>query len=130
MSLSVVLDASALLAALQNEQGGDVVNELVLNPENKVVMSALNWSEVFDRLLRSGISEEIVAEMLDALELEIMDFNQEQARMAASCRMLAPALSLADRACLVLAKTRRIEAWTMDKVWQRLNIGVRVKVLR
>jgi PIN domain nuclease of toxin-antitoxin system len=44
--------------------------------------------------------------------------------------MALPAFSLADRACLALAFTRKAEAWTTDKAWTRAKIGVPVEILR
>jgi len=126
----IVLDASALLAMIQGEPGGDKVARLLLDPEPSVYVSTLNWSEVFDRLLRSGIPEETIEPLLGRLGLEIIDFNLEQARLAAVYRLSAPALSLADRACLALAATLKATAWTADKAWARLKVGVDVEVLR
>ena len=126
----IVLDASALLAALQNEPGGDKVAALLLDDIRSAVMSTLNWSEVFDRLLRSGISTERVELLLARLAIKTVEFSREHARVAAEYRIKAPSLSLADRACLALTSERGATAWTTDKLWSKSKVGVPVEVLR
>ncbi|HEY2858723.1 MAG TPA: type II toxin-antitoxin system VapC family toxin [Terracidiphilus sp.] len=127
---NVVLDASALLAMLFGERGGEGVEALLLEPEKSTTMSALNWSEVFDRLLREGYGEEEVEGLLTPLAIEVIDFTRAQARMAAGLRIAAPALSLADRACLGLATTTNASAWTADKMWTRVKTPARVHLVR
>lgn len=126
----IVLDASALLAMMQSEPGGDRVERLLLDPEQTVLVSTLNWSEVFDRMLRSGIPEQAVEKLLGRLDLETVDFDQEMAKAAALLRIIVPALSLADRACLALASSRKAAAWTTDKSWSRASVSAKVVVLR
>jgi len=126
----IVLDASALLAMTNGEPGGDKVAALLLDPDQTVWISTLNWGEVFDRLLRSGLSASATERLLGRLGLEVVDFDLTQAQLAAEYRVVAPALSLADRACLALAAVRKAAAWTTDKVWTRANVGVDVKILR
>lgn len=127
---SVALDASALLAMIRREPGGTKVQELLVNAQEPVLISTLNWSETFDKLLRGGMPEEGVAHLLDGLAMQVVDFTQEQARMAARYRMQFPALSLADRACLALAKKYNAAAWTTDRAWAGLQNVVQVEVLR
>ena len=45
-----LLDASALLAAIHNEQGGDTVQQRI----EESVVSSVNWSEVLQKLERAG----------------------------------------------------------------------------
>jgi len=126
----VVLDASALLATLLGEPGGDEVENLLLDPAQLPVMSAVNWCEVFDRLLRNGMTEDQVDALLGGLHAEILEFTREQAKIAAGYRIAAPWLSLGDRACLALATTLQAATWTTDRLWSRASLPVRVKVLR
>jgi len=39
-------------------------------------------------------------------------------------------LSLADRACLTLARSRHIAAMTADRPWMKLDIGVEIVCIR
>ena len=127
---SVVLDASALLAMMQSEPGGDRVAHLLLDPNRTVLVSTLNWSEVFDRLLRGGIPAPLVEKLLIQLDVQLVDFDPEQAKAAAMLRSAHPALSLADCACLVLAASYKATAWTTDKAWVRARNIAHVDILR
>jgi len=126
----VVLDASALLAMVQDEPGGDRVAAMLLDSRKTVLVSTLNWSETFDRLLRAGVPEDTVELLLSRIGAQTVDFDPEQAKIAAKLRLTSPALSLADRACLALAITRKATAWTTDKIWTRVQAGVAIEVLR
>jgi ribonuclease VapC len=115
---------------MQDEPGGDRVAALLLDPRKTVLVSTLNWSETFDRLLRAGVPEDTVDRLLSRIGAQAIDFDREQAKIAAKLRLSAPALSLADRACLALASTRRATAWTTDKIWTRVRGGVTIEILR
>jgi PIN domain nuclease of toxin-antitoxin system len=52
----IVLDASVVLAAIYRESGAQKVRSLFADPDSKVLVSALNWSEALDRLLRKAFS--------------------------------------------------------------------------
>jgi PIN domain nuclease of toxin-antitoxin system len=61
----VVLDASALLALVNQEAGQEVVAELL----PRSVVSAVNVSELVAKLTEQGIPEDTVQGLLVALEL-------------------------------------------------------------
>lgn len=96
---SYVLDASAILAFLNNEPGAERVEEVLLN--ESCFMSAVNWSEVARKLVQRGGSVDEVLDNFIALELEFKDFTLNCAN--ATARLEGTALSLGDRACLALA---------------------------
>jgi PIN domain nuclease of toxin-antitoxin system len=127
---SAVLDASAILALLQAEPGGERVAGLLLNAEQVVYISTLNWSEVLDRLLRHGTSAEDAERQIARLGMAVVDFDVEQARIAATYRILAPTLSLADRACLAVASVHRAAAWTADRFWSQCKLDVPIELIR
>jgi ribonuclease VapC len=70
-----VLDASALLALLQNEPGAEFM--LGLLPTS--VISSVNFSETVSRLTRYGMPEKEIRDMLELLGLEIIPFFADQA---------------------------------------------------
>jgi len=127
---SAVLDASAILALLQGEAGGDRVAAVLQDPAQVVLVSALNWSEVLDRLLRHGEPAAEAERQIARMGMEVVDFDVEQARIAAIYRMLVPSLSLADRACLAVATIRNATAWTADRSWSHFMLGVPVELIR
>jgi len=124
----VVIDASALLALLNDEPGADVVAEAL--PEG--VISAVNLSEVVAKLCDAGMPEKAIHQALQPLGIEIVPFDEEQAYQAGLLRTSTQdfGVSLGDRACLSLAKKLSIDALTADRAWTELSIGTTIKVIR
>jgi ribonuclease VapC len=124
----IALDASALLAFLLRERGHERVRELL----EGACMSTVNFSEVLGRFARAGQDVGLIAEKLLATPIELVEFSAEHAVIAAA---LAPAtqaegLSLGDRACLALARERRIPAITADRAWRRLDLDIVIETIR
>jgi PIN domain nuclease of toxin-antitoxin system len=122
------LDASALLALLNAEDGSDIV----LGFLQQSVISAVNLAEVVTRLSKLGMPDAEVRETLNVLGLKIIPFDEEQAfrtgLLSISTQPLG--LSLGDRACLALALTAGAIALTADRVWKGLDIGVEIHLIR
>jgi len=123
-----VLDASAVLAHLRGEAGGDRVSAQL----SQAVISAVNLSEVVSKLLDLGASETAIMEAIDRLPCIVADFTPEQAVAAGLLRSVTrkAGLSLGDRACLALAGEQSLPALTTDKAWTRLDVGVEVVLIR
>jgi PIN domain nuclease of toxin-antitoxin system len=123
-----VLDASALLAFLNEEAGAERVGELL----DSAVVSSVNMSEVITKLMDAQMPEEDITLVLSYLSCEVCPFALEDAWHTA--RLRSPTkkkgLSLGDRACLGLAQRLGVPAITADKAWQRLQIEVPVEVIR
>ncbi len=124
-----MLDASALLAYLNAEPGSEQVEALVLDGSP---ISAVNLSEVIAKLARTGMPEAVVHEVLGLLKLRVVPFDEEIAYRSAfliqKTRTLE--LSLGDRACLALAQKLRLPAFTADRVWNKVDCGVDVRLIR
>ena len=118
--MSVVLDASALLAVLLNEQGIDVVLPVLRQSH----MSAVNLSEVFVKLLEKGVDISRAQAQIDRFEIRIFAFDERHALHAASLRPLTKhlGLSFGDRACLAQAHLDKMPVFTADKDWSKLNL--------
>jgi ribonuclease VapC len=127
--ISAVLDASALLAMLNQEEGSDQVAELVASG---AMISAVNLAEVAAKLSLLGMPEGLIRESLDPLGLEVVPFDVELAyRTALLIRPTrAAGLSLGDRACLALAAQVGLPAVTADRAWRQLEMEVQVLVIR
>ena len=125
---SVVLDASALLALLNDEPGA----ETVAGAMHGALISAVNLSEVVSRLAESGLPEEAIRATLRGLALEAVPFDAEQGYRAGMLRVStrAAGLSLGDRACLSLATTLGLTAMTADRAWQDLPVDAEVVMVR
>ena len=126
--MSSVLDASALLAMLQGEPGGDRVAEAI--PD--AVISAVNIAEVVAKLCDKGLAQKQARETLEILSLNVVEFDLSQAIEAGGLRPSTRdyGLSLGDRACLALAARVGATALTTDRAWAQLEIGISVDVIR
>jgi ribonuclease VapC len=125
---AAVLDASAVLALLQQERGDEVVAPLV----GRAAWSAVNLCEVAGKLTDRGMPGPEVREALEALNLTVHDFDGEMALATAALRREVPRnLSIGDRACLALARRLRLPAVTAEKEWATLALdGLVVKTIR
>jgi ribonuclease VapC len=123
-----VLDASAILSLLNDESGAGMVQELL----PIAIISAVNYAEVVTRLSLLGMPENEICDALDMLGLAIIPFDEGLSFQTGALVMATKqyGLSLGDRACLALALKTGYSAVTSDRVWQELNIGVDVKVIR
>ncbi len=124
----IVLDASAVLAMIQQEPGGAAVAELL----GRAVISSVNLAEVGSRVIDGGVDAQVAKRMLDDFYLEVPDFDAEMAHASAALRAETRflGLSLGDRACLALGKTLGLPVLTADRAWGKLDIGVEVQLLR
>jgi PIN domain nuclease of toxin-antitoxin system len=126
--VSVVLDASALLAYLHDEPGGATVEEVL----SEAVISAVNLAEVIQKAIAREVEVNGLREDLEALGLHIEPFTTEQAERAGRLwrETRALGLSLGDRACLSLGLTLGLPVWTTDREWRRLALGLEIRVIR
>lgn len=126
---SRVLDASALLAWLQEEPGAEVVEGYLSGS----FVSAVNLSEVLQKSLAEGIESSGVVEDLTELGLSFVSFGTEEATVAAGMWPVARSLGLglADRACLATAVVLGLPALTADRPWREVEWeGLSVEVIR
>ncbi len=112
--MSAVLDASALLAFLQGEDGADTVEALLVEG---AVCGAANWSEVAQKVRSAGRAWDLARGLLSAYQLQIEPVIVDDAEWAARLWRRGEALSLGDRLCLGLAERLDAEAWTADAAW-------------
>jgi ribonuclease VapC len=122
----VVLDASAVLALLQEEKGADEVEGLL----DGASMSCVNLSEVIQKAEQHGVETEGLEYDLEALGIEFRDFDLAMARPTAELWSAGSGLSLGDRACLGLAKLTGSTAITADGRWVIEGLGVAVRLIR
>lgn len=125
-----VLDASAVLALLNKEPGGEIV-QAALNQE-VCVMGAVNVSEVAAKLAERGMAAGAAHELIASLVLEVVEFDLGLALEAGALRpaTLSLGLSLGDRACVALAQRLQLPIMTTERIWSRLALSVPVIVAR
>lgn len=124
----MILDASAVLALLQDERGADAVEDAV---DEGALISAVSLSEVLAKMTDAGATADAAADLIVSLFVEVEPFGVASARRAAGVRGMLPSagLSLGDRACLALAAARGLPLVTADRAWLghagRLGVDVR-----
>lgn len=114
--MSIVLDASALLAYLQDETGAGVVESAML--AGGAVCGAANWSEVSQQLLTNGHDIAMIFSFLHRRQLvSIVPVARDDAEWAAQRFVSGEGLSLADRLCMALGHRLRSVILTADTAW-------------
>jgi len=125
----VVLDASALLAILNQEPGAEALTPELLSD---AVISAVNLAEVHSKLVGRGLRTGDAWEAALSPIREAVSFTPEHARLSgdlvAHTRPLG--LSLGDRACLALGLALKLPIYTADKSWKKVKVGARIHVIR
>jgi len=124
----VVLDASALLALLNDEAGADVVAASLPG----AVISAVNYCETITKLCNAGMPEDKIRLALESFNLMIIPFDEEQAYRAGLLHAITreAGIGLGDRACLSLGKIRKTTVLTADKAWQAFNREQKIRLIR
>ena len=127
MNNRVILDASALLALIQEETGAEIIKPLL----KFSVMSAVNVTETLSVLQRTNISSEEGLALIMDIVTTIVPFDLEQAEQVAKLHLLVQpqGLSLADRACIALGIKLQIPIYTAGRIWAELkldNIDIRL----
>jgi ribonuclease VapC len=124
----VVLDASAILAVANKERGAERVEAVRAD----AIVSSVNYAEVLSHFAERGHNLSRLLGAFGWLDAALVAFDAEQAREAARLRPLTHhlRLSLADRACLALARLRRCPVMTADRAWRALRLGVEIRIIR
>ena len=112
--MTVVLDASAILAFVQGEDGADTVEHALVSG---ACCSAVNWSEVAQRVLAAGRDWDLVRSLLVAHRVRVEPVELDDAEWAARSWQRGEDLSLADRLCLALGERLDGEVLTADAAW-------------
>ncbi len=122
MSEPCVLDASALIARLQEEPGWDEVDAALPN----AVISVVNLAEVLQKAAERGIHPEVARDDILSLGVQVVPLEEEDVLEIARLytQTHRQGLSLADRACLALGRRTRFKVLHAEHRWQGLRVGV------
>lgn len=125
----IVLDASAILAIINHEAGGETLTAELLT---SAVASTVNLAEVQAKLVSRGWTAEEAWEDATSPIRELVPFSEEQAKTAGSLvsqtRHLG--LSLGDRACLALGMALRAPVFTAENRWKQLKLDLKIHAIR
>ena len=124
--MTAVVDASVVLAWLQDEPGSDKAEPWLMEG----VIGAANWSEVLQKVRQHGGQPGLVGRLLSSFGLRVEGVTREDGERAADLWTARAPLSLGDRLCLVLGLRLGVAVATADAAWQSVPGGPRVMLLR
>jgi PIN domain nuclease of toxin-antitoxin system len=126
--MSVILDASALLALIFDEPGAAVVAS---HAKGSSLLS-VNFSEVVQRVIAIQGSPQRAEEAVDKLEIAVVPFDRKLARIAAELRAPTAFMgaSFADRSCLALGLLTGKTILSSDRDWEKLDLGIEIRLIR
>ncbi|MGE4303989.1 MAG: type II toxin-antitoxin system VapC family toxin [Novosphingobium sp.] len=126
----VIIDASAILAAILGETGGDAVFDML----DDAAVSTVNVAEVYTYAALNDLPTDAIDAFFADTGIEIAPFDQRQAVTAGQLASVTrkAGLSLGDRSCLSLAKTRGAKVLTADRPWRQVAsaAGLTITLLR
>ena len=124
----LVLDASAILAVLNDEPGA----ELILPELDGATVSTVNYAEVTSKLADGGVGRDAASEAILRLGVQIAEFDKDLADRTGELRPLTRhrGLSLGDRACIALAEREGAVVLTADRTWRSVVPTVEIRVFR
>jgi PIN domain nuclease of toxin-antitoxin system len=124
--MTTVVDASVVLAWLQDEPGADEAEPLLMEG----VIGAANWSEVLEKVRQHGAPAGVVARLLTSFGLTVVDVTRADGEIAADLWQRGTPLSLADRLCLALGVRAGLPVATADAAWAAIEGGPDVMFVR
>ena len=124
---TLVLDASAVLATLFDEPGGEVALAA-----KDAAISAINFAEVISKLLARGLPESDAFAAARSFRMEVVPTDVVQAELAGvlHARTRQRGISMGDAFCLALAATLGVPAVTGERRWSALDLGVELTLIR
>jgi ribonuclease VapC len=124
----VVLDSSALLALLNSEPGGEIVEAAMPG----LILGTVNLSETVAKLAERGLPENVIRLAFGGLELRVLPFDEKVAFQAGLLRVATrkAGLSFGDRACIALGQSLGLPVLTADRRWGDLDVGAEIRVIR
>ena len=124
--MTAVVDASVVLAWLQDEPGADDAEPLLMEG----FIGAANWSEVLQKARQHGARAEAVGRLLASFGLTVVDVTRSDAEAASALWHRGTTLSLADRLCLALGIRLGVPVATADGAWAREAGGAEIVLIR
>jgi PIN domain nuclease of toxin-antitoxin system len=124
--MTAVVDASTVLAWLQDEPGSDAAERYLMEG----VIGAANWSEVLQKSRQRGAPARVVARLITSFGLSVAEVTAGDSERAAALWHPGSVLSLGDRLCLALGLRLGVPVVTMDAAWSSVASGPEVVLIR
>ncbi|CAN5818282.1 PIN domain-containing protein [soil metagenome] len=126
--INCLFDSSALLAVIKREQGYEEIEKYLKNS----FISSVNYSEVITILSLAKMPLFEAENIIKPLIHKIVPFDTQLAGLTGELTTITSefGLSLGDRACIATAKFFDYDIITTDKIWSKLNLPVRISVMR
>jgi ribonuclease VapC len=125
-----VLDASAVLAWIFRERGGQAVERVL----GHAALSTVNLAEVLCRADQVGMATTSLTDELEATGVRFVPFTEEDAGLVEevhrSARRELPPLSLADCCCLATGIRLNLPVVGGDQAWEALRLGIEIHPIR
>lgn len=120
-----VLDASALIALINEEPGNEVVDKAV---RDGAAISTTNLAEVISRMVTLGMPATAAAQAASIQNLAIVELSRAIAESAGGrhAELRRRNIALADVICLETARALGATAVTADRAWADLPDQVRI----
>ena len=126
MTTRVLLDASAILAYLQDEPGAAQVADALSG--GNASCTAANWAEVVTKVVAKQLDWRLAETALSGQGLGVLPVDRCHAVAAGLMWTTHPALSLGDRLCLAVGERLDVPILTTDRYW--VNVTPLVQVIR
>lgn len=118
----MVIDTSALLAVIFNEEHGPWVLDQLINNQTELRMSAVNFSETLV-LIRDRQPQhfELIKEKLTTFGIRFVAADEQHAELAAEARVCYP-INLGDCFAYALAKLESCPILTLDRDFKKTDL--------
>jgi len=128
--MNYVIDASAVLAAMLDEPGGDIAR----NALAASLICSVNLAEVAACLRAEQNDEHAVRAIVSRIAIPVVPADAALAIDAGLMRHQTAhiGLSLGDRFCLALARRTGLKVLTADRIWTRVaqDLGLTIETIR
>lgn len=125
--MTFVVDASALIALVQNEAGA----ERVASEIQDAVVSPVILAECLSKLAARGYDPDTLRRNFLIAGLSVETVRPEDVGSVVSLHRLSKNnVSLADRFCLALALDRGLPVLTADRPWATLGLPLKIDLIR
>ena len=130
---TMVVDAHALMVLFNDEPGAEEMEKILLKAESgspKLLMSVVNWSEIYYSILRGASQEmaEAKAHEIAGMQIELVPVDTddlELVRQAAAFKATRK-MSYADCFAAALAKIKNAELITGNREFKQLARDVKI----